>query len=146
MKQKLRMFVIHQTATSLQHTDNLNPRTGWYPVLDESNRMKSTCFTIKSSFSKWLSIEIRSFLKALVSHPTLSQFNRTFHKTNWPPLHWIPILPERKEKKIMPISKYQHEGEPVSLMLIMVSHDATWDFIPSLGGGLRGVFSNGTLV
>jgi hypothetical protein len=26
-------------------------------------------------------------LKAPVSHPPLSQFNRTFHKTNWPPLH-----------------------------------------------------------
>jgi hypothetical protein len=28
-----------------------------------------------------------SFSKALVSHPPLSQFNRTYHKTNRPPLH-----------------------------------------------------------
>jgi hypothetical protein len=27
------------------------------------------------------------FLKAPVSHPLLSQFNRTFHKTNRLPLH-----------------------------------------------------------
>jgi hypothetical protein len=37
---------IHQTATSLQRTDNLNPRTKWYSALDESNRMKSAYFTI----------------------------------------------------------------------------------------------------
>ena len=46
MKQKLRMFAIHQTVTSLPWTYNLNPRTKWYPALDESNRMKSACFTI----------------------------------------------------------------------------------------------------
>jgi hypothetical protein len=46
MKQKLRMFAIHQIATSLQQTYNLNPRTRYYPALDESNRMKSACFTI----------------------------------------------------------------------------------------------------
>ena len=39
MKQKFHMFVIHQTATSLQRTNNLHPRIRWYPVLDESNRM-----------------------------------------------------------------------------------------------------------
>jgi hypothetical protein len=33
------------------------------------------------------------FLKAPVSHPPLSQFNRIFHKTNWLPLHLIPVLP-----------------------------------------------------
>jgi hypothetical protein len=46
MKQKLRMFAIHQTATSLQQTYNLNPRTTWYPTLDELNRMKSAYFKI----------------------------------------------------------------------------------------------------
>ena len=46
MKQKLRMFAIHQIATSLQRTNNLNPRTIWYLALDESNRMKSTYFTM----------------------------------------------------------------------------------------------------
>ena len=46
MKQKFCMFVIHQTATSLQRTNNVNPRTRWYPTLDESNRMKSAYFTI----------------------------------------------------------------------------------------------------
>jgi hypothetical protein len=46
MKQKLRLFAIHQTATSLQRTDNLNPGTKWYPALDESNRMQSAYFTI----------------------------------------------------------------------------------------------------
>ena len=46
MKQKLRMFAICRTVTSLQRPDNLNPRTIWYPALDELNRMKSTYFTI----------------------------------------------------------------------------------------------------
>ena len=46
MKQKFRMFAIHQTPTSLQQTDNLNPRTKSYPALDESNRMKSAYFII----------------------------------------------------------------------------------------------------
>jgi hypothetical protein len=48
MQQKLRMFAIHQTATSLQRTYNLNPRTTWCPALDESNRMKFAYFTIHS--------------------------------------------------------------------------------------------------
>ena len=47
MKQKLRLFDIHQTTTSLRRTHNLNPRTKWYPGLDESNRMKSTYFIIQ---------------------------------------------------------------------------------------------------
>ena len=46
MKQKFCLFAIHQTATSIQRTNNLNPRTIWYPALDESNRMKSAYFTI----------------------------------------------------------------------------------------------------
>jgi hypothetical protein len=47
MKQKLRLFAIHQAVTSLQRRDNLNPRTRWYPALDESNRTKSAYFTIR---------------------------------------------------------------------------------------------------
>jgi hypothetical protein len=47
MKQKLCLFVIHQTATSLQRTYNLDPGTIRYPTLDESNWMKSTYFTIR---------------------------------------------------------------------------------------------------
>ena len=46
MKQKLLLFIIHQTATSLQQTYNLDPGTRWYPALGESNRMKSAYFTI----------------------------------------------------------------------------------------------------
>jgi hypothetical protein len=46
MKQTLRMFAIHQTATSLQRTDNLNPRTICYPTQNESNRMESAYFAI----------------------------------------------------------------------------------------------------
>ena len=46
MKRRLRMVAIHQTATSLQRTDNLNPRTRWYPTVDKSNQMKSAHFTI----------------------------------------------------------------------------------------------------
>jgi hypothetical protein len=49
MNQKLRMFAIRQTATSLQRTYNLNPRTIWYPTVDESKRMKSACYTIHLS-------------------------------------------------------------------------------------------------
>jgi hypothetical protein len=40
------MFAIHHIVTSLQRTDNINPRTRWYPALDESNRMKYAYFTI----------------------------------------------------------------------------------------------------
>jgi hypothetical protein len=46
MKQKLRMLAIHQTATSLQRTYNLNSRTKSYLVLDESKHMKPVYFTI----------------------------------------------------------------------------------------------------
>ena len=49
MKQKLRMFAIHQIAPTLQWVDNLNPRTIWYMVLDESNWVKSAYFTIHPS-------------------------------------------------------------------------------------------------
>ena len=49
MKQKLPLLAINQTATSLQRIENLNPKTRWYPPLDESNRMKSTYFTIHPS-------------------------------------------------------------------------------------------------
>ena len=74
MKQKLRMLAYHQTATSLQRTDNLNPRSRRYSTLDESNRMKSACFTIlhpgkhppPQNGSRLKSV---SLLKAPVSHP-----------------------------------------------------------------------------
>jgi hypothetical protein len=39
------------------------------------------------------------FSKALVSHPPLSQFNQTFHKTNRPPLHYTPVLPGHCETR-----------------------------------------------
>jgi hypothetical protein len=91
MKQKLRLFAIHQTATSLQRTYNLNPRSRWYPALDESNRMKSTYFIIYLGKNpppqNGCRLKSVLLLKAPVSHPPLSQFNRTFHKTNRPPLH-----------------------------------------------------------
>jgi hypothetical protein len=32
---------------------------------------------------------------------------------------------EKKKEKITPVSKYQHEDEPVGLVLIMVFRDAT---------------------
>ena len=48
MKQKLHMFIIYQTATNLEQIDNLNPKTRWYPALDESNQMKSAYFAIHS--------------------------------------------------------------------------------------------------
>jgi hypothetical protein len=58
------------------------------------------------------------FLKAPVSHPPLSQFNWTFHKTNRPPLHYIPVLPghwlsyfSKKEKKKI-ISDMHRLGGP----------------------------------
>jgi hypothetical protein len=44
MKPKLRLFAIHQTTTNLQQNDNLNSRTKWYPILDESSQMKSAYF------------------------------------------------------------------------------------------------------
>ena len=61
------MFVIYRTATSLQQTNYLTPRTIWYPALDEPNRMNSAYFTIhrgkKSSSPKWLPVENRCFFK-----------------------------------------------------------------------------------
>ena len=90
MKQKLRMFAIHQIVTSLQRT-KLKPRTRWYPALDESNRMKFGYFTIDPGKNpppqNGCRLKSVLFLKAPVWHPPLSQFNRTFHKTNRPPLH-----------------------------------------------------------
>ena len=49
----------------------------------------------KSSSSKFIADKKNPtfLLKAPVSHPPLSQFNRTFHKTNRSPLHTIPVLP-----------------------------------------------------
>ena len=35
-----------------------------------------------------------------------------------------------KKRKIMPVLKYRHESEPVDLVLIVVFHDATQDFMP----------------
>jgi hypothetical protein len=46
MKQRLRLFAIRQTTTSLQRTYDLTLEPDDNPVLDESNRMKSACFTI----------------------------------------------------------------------------------------------------
>ena len=46
MKQKLRLFTIHQTVASLQQTNILNPSNIWYPALDESNRMEYAYFII----------------------------------------------------------------------------------------------------
>jgi hypothetical protein len=46
MKQKLRLFAIHQIITSLQRTGDLYPRTRWYLTLDESNQMISAYFAI----------------------------------------------------------------------------------------------------
>jgi hypothetical protein len=91
MKQKVCLFAIHQTASSLQWVDNLNLRTRWYLALDESNRMKSAYFTIHLGKNpppqKGCELKSVFFFKAPVSHPTLSQFNWTFHQTNQPPLH-----------------------------------------------------------
>jgi hypothetical protein len=92
---------------------------GWNPIFSKSTGFTSYAFPIQPDFPQ--------------NQPATITLN-----TDSP----------RKKRKNTPISKYWREGEPVSLMLIMVSHDATWDFIPSLGGGLRGVFSPdiGTLV
>jgi hypothetical protein len=91
MKQKLRLFAIHQTATSLQRTNNPNPRTRWYPTLDESNWMKSAYFTIHPGKNpppqNGCQLKSVSFFKAPVSYPPLSQCNWSFQKTNRPPLH-----------------------------------------------------------
>jgi hypothetical protein len=67
-------------------------------MLDESNQMRSAYSTIHPGknppSSKRLPVEIRFFFStAPVSHPPFPRFNRTFHKTNRPPLHQIPVLP-----------------------------------------------------
>jgi hypothetical protein len=100
MKQKFWMFTIHQTTTNLQRTDYLNRRTKWYSALEESKQMKSAYFTIHPSKNpppqngcRLKSVFIFYFLfylfiiifKVPVSHPPLSQFNRTFHRNNRPP-------------------------------------------------------------
>ena len=82
MKQKLRLFAIHQTATSIQQTNNLNPRTIQYLALDESNQMRSAYFTIHPGKNpppqNGCQLKPVSFFKASVSHPPLSQLNRNF--------------------------------------------------------------------
>jgi hypothetical protein len=98
MKQKLRLFAIHQTAISLQRTNNLSPRTNWYLALDESNHMRFAYFTIHPGKNPppQNGCRLKSeffFRKAPVLRPPLTQFNRTFHKTNRPPLHYTPVLP-----------------------------------------------------
>ena len=80
MKQKLRLFAIHQTTTSLHQTYNLNPRTKWYPALDESNWMKSQFIRVKLSSSKWLPVETRLCFKSTGFTSSTFQFNRTFLK------------------------------------------------------------------
>jgi hypothetical protein len=90
MKQKLRLFVIHQTAASLQRTNNLDPRSNRHPALDESNRMESTYFIVHPGKNpppqNGCRLKAGFFLKAPFSHPPLSQFNRSFPKTNRSPL------------------------------------------------------------
>jgi hypothetical protein len=53
--------------------------------------MKSACFKIHPGknppFQNGCRLKSVALLKAPVSHHPLSQFNRTFHKTNWQPLH-----------------------------------------------------------
>ena len=91
MKEKLHMFAIHQTATSSQWTNYLNPRTSWYPALDESNRMKSAYFIIHLGKNpppqNGCRLKSVLFFKTSFSHPPLSEFNLIFHKTNGKPLH-----------------------------------------------------------
>jgi len=44
---------------------------------------------------------------------------------------YISSTPSRKRKrKITPVLKYWHEGDPVGLVLITVFRDATQDFMP----------------
>jgi hypothetical protein len=59
MKQKLRLFVIYQIATSLQRTNNINPRTRW--IKPDEIRLFHNPSGWKSSSSKWLPVEIRFF-------------------------------------------------------------------------------------
>jgi hypothetical protein len=59
MKQKLRLFAIHQIATSLQRTNNINPRTRW--IKPDEIRLFHNPSGWKSSSSKWLPVEIRFF-------------------------------------------------------------------------------------
>ena len=74
MKQvlELRQFANTKPLQAYKWTTNLNPRTVWYPTLDESNRMKSVYFTIhpgaKPSSSKWLLVEIHFFYKKRQFH------------------------------------------------------------------------------
>ena len=67
------MFGFHQTATNLQRTYNLSPRTIRYMALDESDWIKSAYFTIHLGKNPPPQYDCR--LKSI------------FTQTNWPPLH-----------------------------------------------------------
>jgi hypothetical protein len=120
MKQKPRMFIIHQTATSLQQADNLNPRTRWYPALDEWNRMISAYFTLHLGKNPPPQNGCRLTVEAPVSHPPLSLSNRTFHKTNRAPSHWIPALPGHW------FESHTVCDEPLGVSFFLLTYDKVW--------------------
>jgi hypothetical protein len=94
MKRKLRLFTIHQTATSLQRANNLNPTTmvisnpTWIK-LDEIHLY----IAIHLGKNPPLQNGCRFVFKSTGFRSSTFQFNRTFHNTNQPPLHEIPVLP-----------------------------------------------------
>ena len=51
-------------------------------------------------------------------------------------LSWMIFDDKKEKRKNNARTKYEHECKPVSPMLIMVSHDAVWGFMPLLGGWL----------
>jgi hypothetical protein len=64
------------------------------------------------------------FSKAPVSHPPLSQFNRTFHETNRPLLHSIPVLSGHYCKVWCDIYRGRRRGEflpPFVPLIVRVS-------------------------
>jgi hypothetical protein len=60
-------------------------QTGWNPPISQFIRVTPP--------QNGCRLESVFIFNAPVSHPPLSQSNRTFHKSNRPPLHYIPVLP-----------------------------------------------------
>jgi len=81
-------------------------QTGWNPPISQFSRVKTLLLKTVAGWNPLF------FFKALVSHSPLSQFNRTFHKINWPPLLWRPHRGLKRTSYNPQGGKTTRPGEP----------------------------------
>ena len=104
MKQKLRLFAIHQTTTNLQRTNNLNPRTRWYPTLDESN---------------WMNPPISQFIRVkILLLKMVAGWNPFFFKSTGFTSSTFPIQPDFSQNQ--PAAITLNTGSPGTLFHLVV--------------------------